>query len=66
MPNIADDIEISNDRQTKRIAYSDIPNIPIEPGLSTDIAPISIFIVKLAILELLKGDEHTLHSLYDD
>jgi len=66
MPNIASDNEISSNRQIERIAYSDIPDIPIEPGLSTDIAPISTFIVKLAILELLKGCQHTLQSLYDD
>ncbi|MCI9127829.1 MAG: ThiF family adenylyltransferase [Eubacterium sp.] len=66
MPSIANDNEISSQRQTDRIAYSDIPDIPIEPGLSTDIAPISIFIVKLAILQLLRGYEHTMQSLYED
>ncbi|NIN70054.1 MAG: ThiF family adenylyltransferase, partial [Anaerolineae bacterium] len=36
------------------------------PGLSTDIAPISIMVVKLVIQELLKGTETTLRSLEDD
>lgn len=66
MPNIAQDNEISNPRQAARVAYSDIPDIPIEPGLSVDIAPISTFMTKLSILELLKDCEHTMQSLYED
>lgn len=66
MPNIAQDNEISNPRQAARVAYSDIPNIPIEPGLSVDIAPISTFMTKLSILELLRDCRHTMQSLYED
>lgn len=66
MPDLAQDYEISNSRQVERIAYSDTPDVPIEPGLSTDVAPISTFIVKLAILELLKDCQHTMQSLYED
>jgi len=66
LPEIAEDYEISNRNQVNEIAYSDIDNVPIEPGLSTDILPISTLVSKLAILDLLKGKEHSLHSLYDD
>lgn len=66
LPNVVNDTEISNQRQVDRIAYSDRPDVPIEPGLSTDIAPISTFVVKLAILELIKGSNHTMQNLYDD
>lgn len=62
---LTNDFEISNQRQASRISYSDRV-VPIEPGLSSDILPISTFIVKLAILELLKGKEHSMKSLYDD
>lgn len=67
LPNVATDEEISNQYQVARVQYS--PNdltVPIEPGLSTDIAPISLFIAKLAILELLKNEPTTFDSLYDD
>lgn len=66
MPGISNDNEISNQRQAGRIAYSDREDVPIEPGLSIDIAPISTFLVKLAILELLKDCEHTMQNLYED
>ena len=65
LPALAEDYEISNIDQANRIAYSD-KLVPIEPGLSTDIAPISNFISKLVILELLKNEKHTLSSLYED
>lgn len=57
--------EISNQRQATRISYSD-RIVPVEPGLSSDILPIAIFVVKLAILELLKNKEHSMTSMYDD
>ena len=57
--------EISNQRQATRISYAD-RIVPVEPGLSSDILPIAIFVVKLAILELLKNKEHSMASLYDD
>ena len=47
------------------IAYSDRP-VPIEPGLSIDIAPINHMAAKLAVQELLRGKETTLRSLDDD
>ncbi len=67
LPDIAIDEEFSNVSQIERIQYSpDDPSVPIEPGLSTDIAPISLFVTKLAILELLKGQKTTFINLYDD
>lgn len=65
LPEQAQDQEISNRQQASGLAYTDKP-VPIEPGLSTDIAPISLMVVKLAIQELLKGTETTLSSLYQD
>ena len=61
----AQDQEISSHRQAEGLAYTDRP-VPIEPGLSTDIAPIGLMVVKLAIQELLKGTETTLRSLDKD
>ena len=60
-----DDIEISSQTQAERIAYSD-RLVPIEPGLSTDIAPISLMCVKLGILELLRGSNTSFSNLYED
>ena len=65
LPEQAGDEEISNPEQAERVAYADRP-VPIEPGLSTDIAPISLMVVKLVIQELLKRTETTLRSLDDD
>lgn len=65
LPEIAADTEISNLRQVQNIQYSDVI-VPIEPGLSSDISPISLLITKLAILELIKNQKHTLNSLYED
>lgn len=66
MPEIVEDYEISNSSQVREIAYSDTPDIPVEPGLSIDIAPISNMISKIAMMELLRGKDHTLTSLYED
>ena len=67
LPDVALDEEISNPDQVLRVQYSpNDPTVPIEPGLSTDIAPISLFISKLAILELLKDGQTTFESLYED
>lgn len=66
MPEIVEDYEISNSSQVREIAYSDTPDIPVEPGLSIDIAPISNMVSKLAMMELLRGEDHTLENLYDD
>ncbi|MDY6838832.1 MAG: ThiF family adenylyltransferase [Thermodesulfobacteriota bacterium] len=65
LPDHAGDEEISSQEQADGLAYTDRP-VPVEPGLSTDIAPISIMVVKLVIQELLKGTETTLRSLDDD
>ena len=56
LPEQAQDQEISNRRAAEGLAYADRP-VAIEPGLSTDIAPISLMVVKLAIQELLKDQK---------
>lgn len=65
MPEKARDREIAGSQQAQRYAYSDRP-VAIEPGLSTDIAPISLMMVKLAIQQLLHGTQTTLASLNED
>lgn len=65
LPEQAMDQEVSNRRTAQGLAYTDRP-VAIEPGLSTDIAPISLMVVKLAIQELLKDQETTLQSLDED
>ena len=65
MPEQAQDQEISSAEHAERIAYSDRP-VAIEPGLSVDIAPISLMVVKLAIQILLMGKPTTMRSLDDD
>ena len=65
LPDQAFDQEISNEEQAERLAYSDRP-VPIEPGLSNDIAPVNQMVVKLILQELLKGKKTTLRSLDED
>lgn len=65
MPELEADREISSEAQAQEIAYADHP-VAIEPGLSTDVAPISIMMAKLALQELLNGKESTLHVLDRD
>lgn len=65
MPEQVRDWEVSSRRQAEQMAYTDRP-VPIEPGLSTDIAPVSLMVVKLAIQHLLKGTQTTLRSLDED
>lgn len=65
LPGRAADQEVSSAAQAGRIAYSDRP-VAIEPGLSTDIAPISLMVVKLAIQILLRDKPTTLRSLDED
>jgi molybdopterin/thiamine biosynthesis adenylyltransferase len=65
LPDLDKDQEVSNQEQADNLAYTDRP-VPVEPGLSTDIAPVSIMVVKLVIQEMLKGSETTLASLDDD
>ncbi len=59
------DQEISNAQQAEGLAYTD-RLVPIEPGLATDILPISTMVGKQAIQEFLKGTETTFDSLYKD
>ena len=65
LPQQANDREISSAVQAEGFAYSDRP-VAIEPGLSNDINPLSMMVVKLAIQALLHGKETTLRSLDDD
>ncbi|MBM4029157.1 MAG: ThiF family adenylyltransferase [Planctomycetes bacterium] len=65
VPEQAKDQEIASAEQAERIAYSDRP-VPVEPGLSLDIAPLSHMVAKLALMELLRGTQTTLASLYED
>jgi molybdopterin/thiamine biosynthesis adenylyltransferase len=65
LPEQAKDVEISGRQLAERLSYTDRP-VPIEPGLSIDIAPINTMVVKLVIMELLRGTETTLRSLEDD
>lgn len=57
--------EISTEAQAERVSYAD-RIVAVEPGLSTDIISIAVMSVKLGILELLRGTETTLSSLYED
>jgi len=65
MPEKEADQEISSEENAAEIAYSDMP-VPIEPGLSVDVAPIGIMVSKLALQELIKDKESTLHILDKD
>jgi molybdopterin/thiamine biosynthesis adenylyltransferase len=59
------DEEISNAQQAEGLAYTDRP-VAIEPGLASDIQPISNLVIKLGIQTLLEETETTLRSLDDD
>ncbi|MCK4341181.1 MAG: ThiF family adenylyltransferase [Phycisphaerae bacterium] len=65
LPDQARDHEIATADQAQRIAYSD-RDVPIEPGLSTDIAPISQMVAKLGVQELLQDEPTTMRSLDED
>jgi molybdopterin/thiamine biosynthesis adenylyltransferase len=65
LPDMAADREISSTDDAAAIAYSD-REVAVEPGLSSDIAPIALQVAKLAMLELLDGTPSTLDSLFDD
>lgn len=65
LPTAIDDQEISSEASAAGIAYSDRP-VAIEPGLSSDIVPIALQVVKIAMVELLRGSESTLRSLEAD
>jgi molybdopterin/thiamine biosynthesis adenylyltransferase len=65
LPEQAMDQQISSAEQAEQLAYTDRP-VPIEPGLSLDIEPLSHMVAKLALMELLRGTETTLKSLHED
>jgi len=65
MPKREADREISSQENADSIAYSDT-SVPIEPGLSMDVAPIAIMVSKLALQELIVGKESSLHMLDKD
>jgi len=65
MPDKEADQEISSRENAETIAYSDRP-VPIEPGLSLDVAPIGIMAAKLALQELIKDKKSDLHMLDKD
>jgi len=65
MPDEEADREISSEENANEIAYSDMP-VAVEPGLSIDVAPIATMISKLALQELIKKKESTLHILDKD
>ena len=65
VPSLGKDVRVANKAHSDRVSYSD-KVVPVEPGLSTDIAPISTMGVKLGIQLLLEGQETTLRSLDED
>lgn len=65
LPEMSRNEEISNKVKAEKIAYSDRP-VPIEPGLSTDIGPISLMAVKVGMQYLLRNIKTTLRSLDED
>jgi molybdopterin/thiamine biosynthesis adenylyltransferase len=65
MSDIETDQEISSATNADEIAYSDMP-VPIEPGLAVDVEPIATMTSKLALQELIKRKESTLHILDKD
>lgn len=65
VPGEASNNEISSATDAARVAYSDRP-MPIEPGLSSDVIPIALHVVKLALVELLRKQNTSLASLRED
>jgi len=65
MPEEATDVEISTASDAEAVAYSDRP-VAVEPGLSLDVLPIANLVAKLAMLELLAGEESSLNALSKD
>jgi molybdopterin/thiamine biosynthesis adenylyltransferase len=65
IPEEASNNEVSSADDAARLSYTDRP-MPIEPGLSSDLMPVALQIVKLAIVELLRGCDTTLSSLRED
>ena len=65
MPDTEADREISSEEDALSIAYSDRP-VPVEPGLALDVAPISVMAAKLALHELIRNVQSSLHVLDRD
>jgi molybdopterin/thiamine biosynthesis adenylyltransferase len=65
MPEEASDVEISTASDAEAVAYSDRP-VAVEPGLSLDVLPIANLAAKLAMLELLAGEDSSLNALSQD
>lgn len=65
MPDVETDQEISSAANANEIAYSDM-SVPVEPGLAIDVEPIATMTSKLALQELIKGKDSTLHVLDKD
>jgi molybdopterin/thiamine biosynthesis adenylyltransferase len=65
LPREAGDNEISSARDAARSSYTDRQVTP-QPGLSSDIVPIALLMVKLALLELLDGGSTAFQTLSAD
>nr|WP_052477562.1 ThiF family adenylyltransferase [Kibdelosporangium sp. MJ126-NF4] len=65
LPAMERDQEVSSAADASAVAYTDRP-VAVEPGLSSDIAPIALLVAKLALQELLSGTPTTLASLDED
>ena len=65
MPDTEADREVSSEADALAIAYADRP-MPVEPGLALDVAPISVMAAKLALQELIRNVESSLHVLDRD
>lgn len=65
MPDTEADQEVSSEENAAAVAYSDRP-VAIEPGLSIDVAPVSIMAAKLALQELVQNEDSALHLLDKD
>lgn len=65
MPDEAADQEVTAPTDSVEIAYSDRP-VPVEPGLSLDVAPIALMVARLVIQELVAGKGSTLSVLDRD
>lgn len=65
LPHMGNDQEVASAEHAAAIAYSDRP-VAIEPGLSSDVLPIALMMVKIAIMLLLEGQDTTLAPLRQD
>jgi molybdopterin/thiamine biosynthesis adenylyltransferase len=65
VPEKESDREIASEEAAEAVAYSDRP-VQVEPGLSIDVAPISTMVAKLAVQELIQGEQSALRLLDRD